>query len=362
MLSRHTGESLCHTAGAHGLEAGMRRDEFTTARRERWERLDMLVGQARTGLRSMDGGEVLELGRLYRATAGDLATARRDFPDDQVTQYLNGLVARAHAVVYQGAPSGLRQLGQYVRYGFPAAFRDASPYIVLAFALFMVSGAIAAALVAVKPSLADVLLPGQAAGLRSVMAQHHLWMKSATSNHSVAANFIMINNIKVALLAFAGGMLVGLGALLVLVQNGLMLGAVGAMVARYHLSLAFWSFVVPHGVIELSVIFMSGGAGLMIGDAILRPGQLSRSSAVEKAARRAAMLLFGCIPLLVIAGTIEGFFSASNAPPAAKFALGIVAGALLYSYLLLSRPPRGTAAAYGFEDLLLDSSTTAPGL
>lgn len=340
----------------------MRRDEFITARRARWERLDVLVKQARKSLRSMDGGEILELGRLYRAVTGDLATARRDFPGDAVTRYLNSLVARAHATVYQGSPSGFRHLGRYLRYGFPAAFREAAPYIALAFGLFAASAVIAACLVMVQPHLADVLLPGEAAGLRDVMAQHHLWVKSATSNHSVAANFIMLNNIKVALLAFAGGMLVGLGALLVLVQNGVMLGAVGALVARYHLSLAFWSFVVPHGVIELSVIFMAGGAGLMIGDAILRPGVVSRTTAIADASRRAALVLFGCIPLLVIAGTIEGFFSASDAPSVMKFAVGIIAGILLYSYLLLSRPPRTVAEEYRFEDLLLYGSTAEPAL
>lgn len=310
----------------------------------------------------MDGGEILELGRLYRAATGDLATARRDFPGDPVTRYLNSLVGRAHATVYQGSPSGLRRLGRYARYGFPAAFREAVPYIALAFALFAVSAVIAAFLVAVQPRLADVLLPGEAAALRSVMAQHHLWMKSATSNHPVAANFIMLNNIKVALLAFAGGMLMGLGALLVLVQNGVMLGAVGAMVARYHLSLAFWSFVAPHGVIELSVIFIAGGAGLMIGDAILRPGLVSRSTAIAVASRKAAMVLFGCIPLLVIAGTIEGFFSASDAPPITKFTVGIITGILLYSYLLLSRPPRTVAEEYRFEDVLLQGSRVEPAL
>lgn len=338
----------------------MRRDEFIAARKERWERLDALVKRARKSLRSLDGGEVLELGRLYRVATGDLAAARRDYPEDPITRYLNGLVARAHGVVYQGAPSGLRQLVLYARYGFPEAFRGALPYIVLAFALFALPAVIAASLVTVRPHLADVLLPGQAAGLRRVMAQHHLWVKSATSNHSVAANFIMLNNIKVALLAFAGGMLLGLGAVLVLAQNGLMLGAVGAMVARHHLSLAFWSFVAPHGVIELSVIFMSGGAGLMIGDAILRPGLVSRANAVEAAARRAGLLLFGCIPLLVVAGAIEGFFSASSVPPIMKFAVGGIAGILLYSYLLLSRPPRPQPASYHFEDLLLNTSTGGP--
>lgn len=339
----------------------MRRDEFIEGRRARWERLDVLLTQAHRGLRQMAGSEILEMGRLYRAVTADLATARRDFPGDSVTMYLNGLVARAHPVMYQGGPSGLRQLADFLRYGFPATFRETGGYTALAFGLFAGGALVAAILVAVQPHLADVLLPGEAGGLRAVMAHHHLWMKSATSNHSVAANFIMINNIKVALLAVAGGILAGIGALVVLLQNGVMLGAVSAMVAQYHLSLPFWAFVLPHGMIELSVIFIAGGAGLMIGDAVLRPGLLSRGDALTGAARKAASLLFGCIPLLMIAGTIEGFFSPSDVPAFAKFAVALIDGSLLYSYLLLSRPP-ASHQEYGFDEALRDSLTaeTAP--
>jgi len=130
----------------------------------------------------------------------------------------------------------------------------------------------------------------------------------------------------------------GLLTLWTMAANGINLGTVAGMAAHYGLSRQLWSFVVPHGVIELSVIFMAGGAGLMIGDAILRPGQLRRRDALITAARRGVHIVFGCVPLLVIAGTIEGFFSPSNAPDAAKFAVGTISGLLLYAYLLGSRP------------------------
>jgi uncharacterized membrane protein SpoIIM required for sporulation len=198
--------------------------------------------------------------------------------------------------------------------------------------------------------MADILLPGQAQQLRDVMAHHHLWMQSATSNHSVAANFIMLNNIQVAIFAFAGGMLAGVLTLVVMVQNGINIGAVAALVAQYHLSEELWSFVFPHGVIELSVIFMAGGAGMMIGDAVLRPGLLRRRDAVMQAAHRALRLLLGGAALLVVAGTIEGFFSPSNAPDPLKYAVGISTGILLYSYLLGSRP-REPRAPYTFQDV-----------
>lgn len=330
----------------------MQRDAFVAAGEARWRRLDELIRRAGwTGLQRLNGKELVELAELYRRTASDLALARRDFPSDRVVPYLNGLLSRAHPLVYRDRVMDIARVGRFVRYGFPEAYRGGGPYIALAFACFAASAVVAAALVAWRSSMADTLMPGDAQALRSVMEHHHLWMKSATENHSVAANFIMINNLVVALYAFAGGVLLGVPALLVLVRNGVMLGTVGAMVAQFGLSLPFWTFVVPHGVIELSVIFMAGGAGMMIGDALLRPGLLARGEALVRAARKAVRILFGCVPLLVIAGTIEGFFSPSEAPALLKILVGAAAGILLYAYLLGSRP-RARPTGYTLEDLL----------
>jgi uncharacterized membrane protein SpoIIM required for sporulation len=321
----------------------MQQEQFVASRRARWARFEGLVGVAADAPRKLSADELLEFGRLYRTISSDLAIAQRDFPQDRVTTYLNAMLARAHPVVYRHAPIDTRAVARFFRDGFPEAYRVAGVYTAAAFALFALSALVSAALVMYRPGMADILLPGTAQSLRSVMEQHHLWMQSATSNHSVAANFIMVNNIQVAFVAFAGGLLVGLGTVLVMVQNGIMLGVVGAMVSQYRLSVPFWSFVLPHGVIELSVIFMAGGAGLMMGDAILRPGLRLRRNAVAHAGRLAVDLIFGAVPLLVVAGTIEGFFSPSNAPDILKVLVGIASGILLYSYLLLAgRPGRAT--------------------
>lgn len=329
----------------------MQRDQFVAAGRVRWQELEGLLQRGRRGnMGRLSGDEVLRLGRLYRAATSDLAIARRDFPHDRITEYLNTLVGRTHPLVYREPAVSLARIGTFIRYGFPAAYRESLPYIGLAFGLFALAALISALLVTYRPALADVLLPGgQAEQLRSVMEQHHLWMKSATENHSVAANFIMLNNIWVAFSAFAGGILLGVGTVIAMVYNGINIGAVAAMVAQYQLSGQLWSFVVPHGVIELSVIFMAGGAGLMLGDAILRPGYLRRTDALVAAARRAMHLISGCVPLLVVAGTIEGFFSPSDAPALLKYAVGAVEFAALYGYLLFSRP-QAPDRLYTFED------------
>jgi uncharacterized membrane protein SpoIIM required for sporulation len=98
-----------------------------------------------------------------------------------------------------------------------------------------------------------------------------------------------------------------------------------------------WTFVIGHGVIELSVIFMAGGAGLSIGWALLRPGLLRRRDALMLASRKAILLIIGCVPLLLIAGLIEGFISpAESLPWTIKWIVGLVSGILLYGYLIFA--------------------------
>src|SRR5579884_694787 len=323
----------------------MNRSIFIRRREERWRELEALVLRAEgRGGSTLSAGDILELGRLYRSAASDLAVALKYFPQDRTTIYLNGLVRRAHPLVYQPPPSSRSGILDAVRFSFPSCYRQLGQYTATAFGLCAGSALVAAAAVVYHPANADLLLGHpQAQSLRQVMSLHHLWMGQNTANHSVAANFIMLNNIQVAFLAFAGGILLGLGTVVVLVQNGVMIVAIAAMVSQYGLSRQFWSFVVPHGVIELSVIFMAGGAGLAMGDAILRPGLSTRGQALVQAARKAAVIVLGAIPLLMIAGTIEGFYTASNSPAYMKVAVGAVSGFLLYAYLLGSRRRAGSA-------------------
>lgn len=337
----------------------MRLEAFLEARRSRWQRLEDLVRLGkRRGLGSLSGDELLELGELYRAATSDLAVARRDFPHDRVAAYLNGLVAQAHPVVYQEPGTSLNRVGTFARYGFPEAWRRSEMYIAAAFGIFALAAIVSAVLVVWRLSMADILLPGTAGMARSYMQQHQLWVKNAAANSPVTSNFIMTNNIQVAFVCFAGGILVGVPTVYELVQNGIMVGTLGAMAAHYGVSDQLWSFIAPHGVIELSVIFMAGGAGLMLGDAVLRPGLLRRRDAVPRAARLSLQLVAGGIPLLMIAGTIEGFFSPSDAPDALKLAVSAFTGVVLYSYLLASRRPL-RRQRYVLQDAMADGGPAA---
>src|SRR5205823_5652670 len=142
-------------------------------------------------------------------------------------------------------------------------------------------------------------------------------------------------------LAFAGGVLFGLGTLYVLVTNGLLLGAVLGAAQFYGVTPLLLAFISPHGYLELTCIVIAGGAGLMMGDALLRPGLLLRREAIARAARRAVELVVGAGPVLIVAGMIEGFISPSELPMWLKLIIGPTVGAVLYALLLtIGRNPK----------------------
>jgi uncharacterized membrane protein SpoIIM required for sporulation len=315
----------------------MRADEFYQSRKGDWETLSRLLEQSQSDMRGLSESQVNDMARLYRATTSDLALAKRDFPRNEVTVYLNQLVARAHAVVYRSEPLALRQLWHFATTDFPRLFRATWIFTFIA-ALFFILPAIASGVVTyVRPESATLLLPPQAHRLINIVEDKELWIDIPVEERPYASAFIMRNNIQVSFLAFASGLTAGLLTLWVLFFNGLMIGTLTGLTAFHGIGFELWTFVIGHGVIELTIIFIAGGSGLMLGSAILRPGLMRRRDALAQAARKAVYLLLGAVPWLVVAGTIEGFISPSEtiAIPI-KWTVGIVSGVLLYGYLLLA--------------------------
>jgi len=163
--------------------------------------------------------------------------------------------------------------------------------------------------------------------------QHKMWTDSVVSIAPAASSQIMTNNISVSFVAFAYGITAGAGTVLFMVFNGLLMGVVGTACWLNNMSLSLWSFVAPHGVLELPAIFIAGGAGLRIAQGMLFPGTLSRQDSLAKAGGEAVRLLVGIIPILVVAGLIEGFISPSFLPWQWKFSLAGAVAVIFFSYL-----------------------------
>lgn len=312
----------------------MNADEFVARRQAAWQELEQAISRARRGsLRALSAEDLERFGMLYRRAAGDLAIAARDFADQPVTEYLNGLCSRAHPLLYRGpSPKLSRVLGFYA-VELPRAVRAARLYLGISFGLFLL-GAVAGWLaVILRPDLVSSLVP---ASVLDQLAQGHLGNNALAQYSPILAAFIIQNNVFVCLVCLASGIGLGLPTAYVLASNGWMLGTLGAAVHQGGYDVAFWALIVPHGAIELSVIFIAGAAGLIIGDSLLRPGLLRRMDSLTRGGQRALVLAVGAAPLLVIAGLIESFITPSDAAVGFKLAVGAVTGTLLWSWLLLA--------------------------
>jgi uncharacterized membrane protein SpoIIM required for sporulation len=316
-------------------------DAFIAERQGRWGALEAAIKTAKRGrLRNQSASDIERFGLLLRQTSSDLAIARRDHPDAPITEYLNTLCARAHPLLYRGRAWRIGAIAPFFATALPRSFRAAWPYIVTSLGLMLIGFIAGWLAVDLRPDLRASLVPPS---LFDQMARGQIG--SGVQDAPFAAAFIIQNNIRVALICFAGGMLLGIPTAFVLLTNGWMLGTVAAAVRLSGYDFQFWSLIVPHGVLELSVIVISGGTGLMLGDAILRPGQLRRGEALARVAVQAVLLALGAATLLIIAGTLEAFVSPSSLPGGVKLAIGAGVGVLLYSWLILAgrapRRPRG---------------------
>lgn len=312
-------------------------DQFVRARQERWQRLEQLVSRtSATRLRGLSGSEVLELGRLYRQTTSDLAISQRDFPGDRVTVYLRRLVGQAYPQVYRGgSTSGARVLNLFLC-DFPRAYRQIGRYVVAAFLMMIIPALIAFVFTLADPGRTTTLLPAETQQAAASLEQGKLWTEIPEEARPLMSSFIMTNNIQVLFLSFSGGVLLGLGTLYVLIFNGITLGAIFGLCQSKGLALGLATFIAAHGFLELSAIFASAGAGLSLGHAILSPGLCTRRDALVRVGRRAIIVILGCVPVLIVAGILEGFVSPSGLPPAVKLAVGVGSAVVLYAFLLLA--------------------------
>jgi len=296
-----------------------------------WEKLESLLARVKKqGLHTLSRSELRELGLLYRQTATDLSAVRGDPSSVQQSRYLNQLLGRAHNAIYSGQKKTVGGIWQFYAWQYPRIFRRFVPYTAAATALFLL-GAIAGTFFTLSdPDYMREFLP---ANIVTSIERHEMWTHSIVSIKPQASSAIMTNNLSVSFMTFAAGITAGIGTLYMLFFNGMMLGVIGVACGTHQMTMPLWSFVLPHGVLELPAIFIAGGAGLRLAQALMFPGVLSRRDSLATGGTDAVRLLVGVIPMLIVAGTIEAFFSPSATPAYLKFLAAIAIFTLLIAYL-----------------------------
>ena len=318
-------------------------ERWVAARQTHWQKLEDLLKQIETrGLPSLSREQLQSLGRLYRSAASDLSRARAMGLGPDVVRYLNNLVVKGHNQVYQNQRSRWSDLWHFLWITFPKVFRDNFIYVLVSFSFFAAPLLATWLLVLDDVNFAHLeVQPGHplvSDELWTFVEKKRLWTDQVEQESPAASSFIATNNIKVSLIAFITGVTFGLGTVYVLITNGMLIGGIFAVCQVHGMAGRLAAFVAPHGVFELSAIFISGAAGLMIAKGMLFPGKLKRGDSMRLMAKEAAILFLGCVPLLLIAGAIEGHISPrTDLPQEFKYMVSLATACLLLLYLLLPR-------------------------
>ena len=312
-------------------------DKFINQRKSAWQRLEELLDLLDSAsLRRLNREEVRELGRIYRRTASDLAIARAESRDPRLVNYLNSLVIRAHGRIYRADAQGGKRIRNFFARELPQTFRRTWRYTALSFSVFAIFATFSFVATKLDPEFSELVGVNPALREIYIETKTHWWESLNEEGNQIGAAAIMQNNIRVTIMTFALGAMLGLGTIYYLAFNGANIASVVALTYQAGFGNDLVTFMVGHGVIELSCIFIAGGAGLLIGSAMVLPGDLSRADALKTRGMEAVRLMMGVSVLLVVAAIIEGFISPAPINPKIKYAIGAITGVALYSYLLFA--------------------------
>lgn len=311
---------------------------FLETRAGAWDRLESIISRAsRRGISALDDKELHELTRLYPAVAVDVAKARMYNIDPITQKRINQLAISAHGLLYRRKNIRyFHAVWTFFRDDYPRLFRRLWPYFALAATIFAVSLLGAYVSTRLKPSNAYLFVPGQLdiADEEPGISSKDISERFRRIAKPPMAAGIMANNVSVAFSAFALGITAGIGTCYVVIFNSMMLGGFAAHFSNHGLSYDFWSFIAPHGVLEILAILLSAAAGLRLGLSVAVPGELTRSASLRVGARDAVLLVLGTIPMFILAGVVEGFVTPSYLPGVAKIVLGMALGFVTIAYLI----------------------------
>jgi uncharacterized membrane protein SpoIIM required for sporulation len=326
-------------------------DRFIAEHEPGWRRLGELVRRVGRDPRGVPADELAELVRLHLRTSSHLSTVRTLHADPELAAYLSQLVARSGAIVHGSRPRTWRTLLVGVRDTFPAALWHARRPILLSAGLFCATFLVVAVWLVNSPAALDAFFPDP--GERQQLLEEDFEAYYSAEPGTTFAARVFTNNAGVGILAFGAGILAGVPTLLVLVLNGANVGLAGGLFHASGEAAHFWGLILPHGLLELTGVFIAGGAGLRLGWAVLAPGDRTRRRAVAEEGRRAVVIVIGLVGVFAVAGLLEGYVTPADVPTSARVATGAAVWAAFLAYaVLLGR----AAAARGLTGALGEAS------
>jgi uncharacterized membrane protein SpoIIM required for sporulation len=308
-------------------------DAFVAANQTGWTRLQELTKRARRPAR-MSPGELDELTELYQRCGAQLAHARVAYAGDAVlVSRLTLLVGDTHAVLFgQRDGEAAKSIARFATSTFPAAVVSLRRYIAVAALLTFVPWAVFQVWLSVSPRAFDLVAPD---AVKEAYINHEFESYYSSQPAQNFATEVFLNNVRVAFLAFAAGILLCVVTALVLAINGANGGVAGGMFTHVGETGKFWGLILPHGLLELSAVVVAGAAGLRIGWALIDPGDRTRFAALTKEAHRAGNVVIGLVAAFLLAALVEGFVTGRPWSTAVRVGIGIAVFVLFWGWTIV---------------------------
>jgi uncharacterized membrane protein SpoIIM required for sporulation len=322
-------------------------DRFLSSHGAGWDRLARLTQRAGAGAGRLSSGELDELVQLYQRTSADLSYAQTNFTDPGLTARLSQLVAGAGAIIYGTRRRSVRSIGQFFAVTLPAALWHMGGAVAVSAVLTFGPALAIGGWLANSPRAIDASAP---AAVREAYINQDFASYYSSQPAAAFATEVYTNNVRVAATAFAGGVLVCIPTVYMLVANGASLGQAAGLFTAAGQWPKFWGLILPHGLLELTSVVIAGAAGLRLGWAIIAPGDRTRSAALAEEGKRAVVIVLGTVCTLLVAGLIEGFVTGSGLPTGLRVGIGIAVEAAFITYALVlgrAAAARGYTGAFG---------------
>jgi uncharacterized membrane protein SpoIIM required for sporulation len=325
-------------------------DRFIARNAAAWDRLDELSKRAGRTVRHLTPAEVDQLVEGYQRASSHLSHARMAYGDPALTARLTRLVTQANGVIYSSRSRTLRAVADFFAWRFPAAVWQSGRFVAVSAALLLLPALAVGTWLATSDAALDATGPEAA---REAYLTEDFEDYYSSEPATQFATEVTVNNIQVAVTAFATGVLLCVPAIVLLVYNGAALGTAGGLFADAGELGKFFGLILPHGLLELTAVVIAGAAGLRLGWAVIAPGDRARSAAVGDEARRSGVIALGLVLAFAVAGLIEGFVTGRGVPTGLRVGIGVAAEAAFVTWIVVqgrAATARGVTGALGELD------------